>query len=210
MSFLLFESRKEQTDSQCKNTQRERRADWMFTAWELKLKQTNKKGRKSLEELTDMLLCGDAKMEKRLYWSHAWTFYTERHGYTKVNSDQYIWIRNAINKQARFSACSLLLQICADKDFCSLVFLFQSTRCQNPRQAFPCSWLCDVAVLWSFSLFLHLRPFISLSDLNEVVTVSNRRRWSFICTEPTSPPPSSPSPSLSNFTKSTSLLLWPS
>lgn len=151
---------------------------------------------------------GDARMEKRLYWSHAWTFYTEWHGYTKVNSDQYIWIRNAINKQARFSARSLLWQICADKDFCSLVFLFQSTRCQNPRQAFPCSWLCDVAVLWSFSLFLHLRPFISLSDLNEVVTVSNRRRWSFICTEPTSPPPSSPS--LSNFTKSTSLLLWPS
>lgn len=57
VSFLLFESRKEQTDSQCKNTQRERRADWIFTAWKQRLKQTNKKGRKSLEELTDMLLC---------------------------------------------------------------------------------------------------------------------------------------------------------
>lgn len=212
VSFLLFESRKEQTESVQKHPEGE--TSWLDIYSMETETEANKQKRQKIIRGIDRYATlyshgGDARMEKRPYWSHAWTFYTEWHGYTKVNSDQYIWIRNAINKQARFSARSLLWQICADKDFCSLVFLFQSTRCQNPRQAFPCSWLCDVAVLWSF-LFLHLRPFISLSDLNEVVTVSNRRRWSFICTEPTSPPPSSPSPSLSNFTKSTSLLLWPS
>lgn len=115
------------------------------------------------------------------------------------------------NKQTR--SCSFLSLQPFIANLCRQRFLLprfplSEYQMSKPTPTFPCSWLCDVAVLWSFSLFLHLRPFISLSDLNEVVTVSNRRRWSFICTEPSSPPPSSPS--LSNFTKSTSLLLWPS
>lgn len=84
-----------------KKNPEERRADWIFTAWKLKLKQTNKKRQKIIRGIDRCATLyshgGDAKMEKRLHWSHAWTFYTERHGYTKVNSDQYIWIRNAIS-----------------------------------------------------------------------------------------------------------------
>lgn len=81
VSFLLFESRKEQTDSQGKNTQRERRADWIFTAWKQKLKQANKKRQKIIRGIDRYATVyshgGDARMEKRLHWSHAWTFYTE-------------------------------------------------------------------------------------------------------------------------------------
>jgi len=86
---------------------------------------------------------------------------------------------------------------------------FQSTRCQTTHWA-SCSWYHTTAIPRSSS---HLEPSISLSDLNEVVTVSNRRWWSFSWTEIympcqhyCQPTPSLPR-SLSSFTKSTTRLL---